>query len=310
MVEIRVEVLSVGKLDKKILLHVVVGLGSTGMACVHYLLDQGLPVAVNDNRSEPPGVADLKETYPHVEVAVGEFSSALMARADVLVVSPGVALAEPAIAECMARGVPAIGDIELFVRQAKAPIIAITGSNGKTTVTTLLAQMLEAAGFKIEIGGNIGRLVLPLLKLPVPDFYVLELSSFQLETTSSLHAQAAVLLNLMPDHMDRYVTLNDYLRAKQRVYKNCSHAVINADQPDSWQGIELSKQVLSFGLQAPQGKQLGVAYYQGQRYLAYGDKRLLPVAEMTIKTQFFVQNALAALALGIAVGGEIAPVVA
>ena len=183
-------------------LKVVVGLGVTGLSCVRYLVAQGESVAVTDSRANPPGLAELQQEFPQVPIHLNCFDEALLAQASELIINPGVALYEPAIAAQIARGTPALGDIELFARVATAPIVAITGSNGKSTVTTLVGQMVQDAGLKVGVGGNIGQPALDLLRERVPDFYVLELSSFQLETTDSLAARAAVILNLSPDHLN------------------------------------------------------------------------------------------------------------
>ena len=227
-------------------LKVVIGLGNTGLSCVRYLKKRGFNVAVTDNRKAPPGLETLKEEFPDVEIALGEFSEKLITAAEELIVSPGVWLKEPAIDKQIKKGTPAIGDIELFVREAKAPIVAITGSNGKTTVTTLMGLMVEAAGLKVEVCGNIGTPVLDVLEKPIPNFYVMELSSFQLETTHSLKAKAAVVLNISPDHMDRYQNYEEYIDAKRKIYQGCEHAILNADEPEIWQNLKnISTNILS-----------------------------------------------------------------
>jgi len=165
---------------------VVIGLGPTGLACVRYLIKRGIPVAVTDSREDPPCFTTLKKLFPDIEVAVGKLSKDLISSAEQLVVSPGVSCKEPLIAKQIKKNIPVIGDIELFARENTVPVLAITGSNGKTTVTTILGQMIERAGYKVEVCGNIGPQVLELLDKPKPDFYVVELSSFQLETTRSL----------------------------------------------------------------------------------------------------------------------------
>ena len=177
---------------------IVVGLGRTGMSCARFLHARGVDFAVTDSRAEPPETSQLKQLAPGVEMRFGGFDHALLENAAQIVASPGVSLDEPVMKAAAQRGIRIVGDIELFVREAQAPIAAITGTNGKSTVTTLVANMIEAAGKRAVAGGNLGSPVLDLLDQPVPDVYVLELSSFQLDTTHSLRAAVATVLNVTP----------------------------------------------------------------------------------------------------------------
>ena len=179
---------------------IVVGLGKSGMSLVRFLAQQGVRFAVADTRANPPELATLQRDYPEVEVRCGELDVDFLCRASELYVSPGLALATPALREAAARGVKMSGDIDLFTRYAKAPIVAITGSNAKSTVTTLVGEMAAAAGRKVAVGGNIGTPALDLLSDEV-ELYVLELSSFQLETTERLGAEVATCLNLSLIHI-------------------------------------------------------------------------------------------------------------
>jgi len=197
----------------------IIGLGKTGLSCARYLVAHGVEVAVADSRAEPPGLAALREELPDVAVFLGDYPEQAIQRAELLVVSPGVPLTHPALSAAAARGQELIGDIELFARSARAPIVAITGANGKSTVTTLLGQMAQAAGRDVRVGGNLGTPALELLRETEPDLYVLELSSFQLESTQSLNATAATVLNITPDHMDRYRNIGEYIAAKQRIFR-------------------------------------------------------------------------------------------
>ncbi|CAL7960759.1 UDP-N-acetylmuramoyl-L-alanine--D-glutamate ligase [Gammaproteobacteria bacterium] len=275
---------------------VVVGLGKTGLSCVRYLAKQGFKVAVVDSRMSPPGLEELQQNFPEVQVHLGGFDKEILAQADELIVSPGVSKHEPAIAACVQRGIKAIGDIELFARVATAPIIAITGSNGKSTVTSLVGLMTEAAGKKVKVGGNLGVPALDLLNHET-ELYVLELSSFQLETTYSLEPAAAVVLNISADHMDRYRNLDEYAAAKQHIYSGCQVIIINRDEPLSHANVLLSKKVISFGTDAPTKNNFGIA----GNYLVYGTKKLLSIAELKIKGLHNAANALASLALGAAI---------
>ena len=208
---------------------VIVGLGRTGMSCARYLQARGIEFAVTDSRAAPPESQTLRKLAPRIDMRFGGFDTALLDGATQIVASPGVSLREPFLQAAAARGVPIVGDIELFVREAKAPIAAITGTNGKSTVTTLVAQMANAAGRRAIAAGNLGQTVLDLLEQPVPDIYVLELSSFQLDTTHSLQAAAATVLNVTPDHMDRYATLGEYAASKAHIFDQAKVAVLNFD---------------------------------------------------------------------------------
>ncbi|OOY52989.1 UDP-N-acetylmuramoyl-L-alanine--D-glutamate ligase [Solemya velum gill symbiont] len=278
----------------------VVGLGVTGLSCVRFLCAQGVSVEACDSRGIPPGLAQLQSDYPEVVVVTGAFNPEQFARAERLVVSPGVPLAEAAIQDAIEAGVEVIGDIELFIREAAAPIIAITGSNGKSTVTTLLGEMAKAAGKAVAVGGNLGIPVLDLLD-ETAELYVLELSSFQLELVHSLRAEAAVVLNLSADHMDRYDSYADYVAAKAVVYANAKHAVVNRDDADAAALAETEKSV-GFTTAEPSDGDFGLRSINGESWLCHGDEALLPVSGLRIVGQHNVANVLAALALGHASG--------
>lgn len=282
-------------------LTVIVGLGKTGLSCVRYLIEQGLNVAVTDSREQPPGLEELKQDFPNIPLKLGKIDENLCLNAQQLIVSPGISLREPAIANAISAGIPAIGDIELFVRQANAPIIAITGSNGKSTVTTLVGEMAKQANWQVRVGGNIGVPALELLNDSEPALYVLELSSFQLETTYSLHTKAAVILNISEDHMDRYENMQSYIQAKQRIYQNCDNPIINRNDLQTVANLNL-KNPLSYGLDEPTGKNFGIREHQGKNYLAKDEQLLIAVDEIKIKGRHQQANALAALALGSAAG--------
>jgi UDP-N-acetylmuramoylalanine--D-glutamate ligase len=277
-------------------LKVIVGLGKTGLSCLRYLVKKGFNVAVTDSRENPPGLIELKTEFPHIAYYVGKFSEQLCMQAQELIVSPGVSLHEPALANAIASGIPVIGDIELFARLVKAPVIGITGSNGKSTVTTLVGEMAKASGLCVKIGGNLGTPALDLLD-DNTDLYILELSSFQLETTYSLALQAATILNISEDHMDRYSNLAEYLQAKQRIFQHCALAIVNRDDPYTWENLHFSQTPISFGLTTPAKHEFGVR----QQHLAQGETLLLPTADLKIKGRHQLMNALAALALGHAV---------
>src|SRR5262249_41667768 len=231
------------------------------------------------------------------EVRFGAFDEALLDDANRVIASPGVSLREPFMMSAAIRGVPIIGDIELFAREAQAPVAAITGTNGKSTVTTLVARMAEAAGKRVLAGGNLGPPALDLLDEPAPDLYVLELSSFQLDTTRSLKTAAAVVLNVTPDHMDRYESVGEYAAAKARIFQNCDAAVINLDDPLVQAMPHRAPRVLTFTLQEDRGADYYARPQGNDVALIHGERQLLLLSEMKIAGLHNVANALAALAM-------------
>jgi UDP-N-acetylmuramoylalanine--D-glutamate ligase len=280
----------------------VVGLGATGLSVARHLAGRGEIFAVADSRAQPPGLAALRAEHPEVPVFLGGLDPGLIARATRLIVSPGLPLSEPALAAAAAAGVEIIGDIELFARAARAPIVAITGSNGKSTVTELVGAMAAAAGRRVAVGGNLGPPALDLLEAAV-DLYVLEVSSFQLETTELLGAEVTTVLNLSPDHLDRYPDLHAYGRAKQRIYRGARQLVVNRDDPATWALAAPGVRRWSFGLAPPAGEtECGLVQRAGAEWLACGERALLPAAELGLAGRHNLANALAALALGSAVG--------
>lgn len=282
---------------------VIVGLGETGFACARHLRARGRRVAVTDTRAEPPRAAALAAEQPRVPQVLGGLDPALLRAAREIVLSPGVDPRLPALQAAAAAGVPLIGEIELFAREARAPVVAITGSNGKSTVTSLVGAMAQAAGRRAAVGGNLGTPALDLLADPEPELYVLELSSFQLETVRSLDARAAVVLNLSPDHLDRYPDLDAYAAAKRRVYRGTGTMVLNADDPRVAAMAECDRRRLWFGLGPPAGDEhFGIIRQHGESWLGRGERALLPTAALGIRGRHNQANALAALALGAACG--------
>jgi len=284
----------------------VLGLGRTGLSVARFLDRKGLKLRIADTRAEPPGIAALRGQLRDAEVRTGPFGPALLDDVAQVVISPGLSIREPVAVEAGRRGLPVVGDVELFAREVSAPVAAITGTNGKSTVTALLAELANAAGCAAVAGGNLGEPALDLLERPVPGLYVLELSSFQLETTYSLHAASATVLNVTPDHMDRYDSVEDYAVAKARIFDGCEVAVVNADDPVVRGMPRPGQRVLSFSLEDP-----GADYCLGggaQPSLACRGEPLLPVAAMRLKGMHNVANALAALAMCEALGLPRAPV--
>jgi len=280
---------------------IVVGLGKSGMSLVRHLARRGLPFAVVDTRANPPELASLQAEYPDVQVRCGELDVDFLCTASELLVSPGLPVSTPALQAAAARGVKLSGDIELFAREAKAPIVAITGSNAKSTVTTLVGEMAAAAGRKVAVGGNLGTPALDLLADDV-ELYVLELSSFQLETTEQLNAEVATCLNISEDHMDRYAGLPAYHQAKHRIFRGARQVVVNRDDRLSRPLVGEDVPTWTFGLGKPDFKGFGLFEERGEKYLAFQFEALMPVRELKIRGAHNQSNALAALALGYAVG--------
>ena len=257
----------------------VIGLGVSGRSVIRYLTDQGMPVRALDTRAEPAGLEALRAEFPNVKIHTGGFKAGWMNNARRLIVSPGVAVATPAIAEQVVAGKEVIGDVELFARAASEPLVAITGSNAKSTVTTLLGQVADACGMNPGIGGNLG----------VP---ALELSSFQLETTYSLSAEVAAILNVSQDHLDRYASFADYVAAKQRIYDGCQVAVWNRDDLATRPPAGVPRQI-SFGAHPEADYRLDT---ENGRLLCRGEQ-LLALSELALTGHHNAINILSVLAI-------------
>lgn len=303
---------------------VVAGLGATGLSLARWLSGAGARVRVADTRDDPPGAAQLRAELGGVPVRCGPFDEDTFAGCDLIALSPGLDRREPALAAAIARGVPVVGDIELFARHVRevvdARLVAVTGTNGKSTVAELTGAMLARAGLATVVAGNIGRPALDALaaaeaarreRAALPQAFVLEVSSFQLESTTSLHADAATVLNLSEDHLDRYDGLSGYAAAKARIFSGGGVQVLNRE--DRWSsGMALpGRAVVTFGLDAPPSPaDWGLATAAAGAWLARGEERLLPVSEVPIPGRHNVANALAALTLASALGLPAEPLLA
>jgi len=282
----------------------VVGLGATGLSIARYLNRSGLDAMFVDSRSEPPGIDELSEVWPDADVTLGEMR--LPKKVDRILVSPGIADSEPLLEDARNANIEIISDIELFAREADAPFVAITGSNGKSTVTTLLYHMGRAAGRETLVGGNLGEPALDLLENDTPDLYVLELSSFQLQRTDSLPAAVAVLLNVSPDHLDWHASKKEYERSKYRIFREADAAVINRVDKRSVKETKKMDNVISFGMDQPKEGQFGIRSEDGTDYLVRGDTMLIATSDMEMYGLHNQANALAALAAGELLGFEMA----
>jgi UDP-N-acetylmuramoylalanine--D-glutamate ligase len=285
------------------------GLGATGLSCARHLHRQGLPFAVADTRAAPPGLAALRSEMPEVPVFAGDIPADLIESAGELIVSPGIALDDPLVVRAREAEVAVVGDIDLFVREAAAPVVGITGSNAKSTVTELVGQMARDAGLDAGVGGNLGTPALDLLA-PERELYVLELSSFQLERAGRLGLAVAAVLNITADHLDRHGSMLRYHQAKHRIFRGCRRAVVNRDDPLTIPLAEDAVEIVSWRLGEPELAGFGLRREAGEECLCHGFDRLLPVSELGLAGRHNVANALAALAIGFCAGLPLASMVA
>ena len=284
----------------------IVGLGKTGLSCARYLDSQNIEIAITDSRKHPPEVDVLLKELPDTALFLGGFDEKVFESAEELIVSPGISLNEPVIAKAIERGAPVAGDIELFAKATTAPVIAITGSNGKSTVTSLVGLMAREDRKEVRVGGNLGVPALDLIQEQEPDLYVLELSSFQLESTRSLNASVAAVLNVSPDHMDRYNSIDEYVSAKHRVFNGDGVMVLNADDERVMAMQRPEREIIYFGVENHNRAQDQDGFiadeYDGQIWLCRGKERLIRQSELRIVGKHNLSNALAALAIGEAAG--------
>ena len=313
----------------------VLGLGETGLSLARFLARRGARVRVADTRADPPGLAALSEKVPQAELVLGAYRDASFAGVDLIAISPGVPLATPQVRAAAARGVPVVGDIELFAQalrqdrdgapalhagrgdaQTPPPVLAVTGTNGKTTVTALAGAMCRRCGLAAEVAGNIGPAALDALMhcedvQHKPEVWVLELSSFQLETTRTLNPAAATVLNLSEDHLDRYDGMGAYAGAKSRIFRGEGIQVLNRDDARSLGMAVAGRTQVSFGLDAPaRAEDFGLLRVDGELWLAQGVTPLLALKELSIAGLHNAANALAALALTRALDLSYAPLLA
>jgi len=297
----------------------VLGLGDTGLSMTRWLARQGANVRVADTRADPPHAARLARELPQVPLATGAFGERTLRGADLVAISPGLDRREAPVAGAIERGVPVVGDVELFAQALKQPIthhsspitakvLAITGTNGKSTVTAMAGEILRAAGRRTVVAGNIGTPVLDVLcaiedGAAAPEAFVLELSSFQLESTSSLEPAAAAMLNLTEDHLDRYDSMDDYAAAKARVFAGGGAQVLNRDDRWSMRMARTGRSLLTFGGGAPRAEtEWGIRAERGADVLARGSRPLMELARLPVAGLHNAVNALAAHALAHSIG--------
>ncbi len=277
---------------------VVIGLGETGLSVAQHLSKQDVTFSMCDTRSNPPQLSTFKRHFPNTEIHLGELVEGVFTQATQIIVSPGVDTNQDVIREVVATNeCECIGDIELFARSTTKPIVAITGSNGKSTVTSLLAEMARSANVNAYAGGNLGPPALNLLNHSDAELFVLELSSFQLESTQSLQPEVSVVLNVSPDHLDRHGDVDSYAQIKEHIYSNAKSSVVNRND-EYVSRMKTAGRIISFALDQPSEGQFGVLKENKCSYLAFGDEYLLPVSELALQGESGILNSLAALAVG------------
>lgn len=270
----------------------IIGLGLTGLSVARWCVRHQLAFDLCDSRNSLANLAAIEQEFPQAQLTLGALDKELLSQYQELIVSPGVSIQQPAIQYAVSQGVKVRGDIDIFAEHCQQPIVAITGSNGKSTVTSLVGEMLAATGLKVAVGGNIG---LPALDLPAADIYVLELSSFQLETAHQLKAKVAVVLNISEDHLDRYTGMADYIAAKHRIFEQAERIVVNRQDASTYPTNK--GWTTSFGLDLAEDDEFGLLNEQGISYLSMGAHKLVAANDLKIKGQHNHANALAAFAI-------------
>ena len=286
--------------------NLVFGLGTTGISVARYLKRKGKAARFVDTREAPPGLDELGEIVPDADIVLGEAPDSLVKNVARIIVSPGVSDTEPLLAAARKAGVEVVSDIELFAREAEAPFAAVTGSNGKSTVTTLLYYLCSASGRDVRAGGNLGEPALDLLEHEAPAFYILELSSFQLQRTATLPLKVAVLLNISPDHLDWHASEAEYRKAKYRIFREAECAVVNREDTEAPKHVANGAARISFGLDEPGEGQFGLRSEDGVEFLARGEQLLLATSDVAMVGVHNYANALAALAAGELMGLNLA----
>ncbi len=303
----------------------VLGMGETGLSMVKWLSRQGAHIRVADSRMDPPGWREIVEVFPQVQVYKGKFEPGIFDDVEMIAISPGVPVADPCVQQAVRRGIPLVGDMVLFIwalehsNLPRPKVVAITGSNGKTTVTAMVGAMLKSAGWDVEVAGNIGPAVLNALMHRIdtgcwPHAWVLEVSSFQLETTHNLNADVATVLNVSEDHLDRYTGMQDYITAKARVFlheQNKGIQVLNREDPMVCAMALTGRQHITFGIDEPSTQtDFGIVHDGEDLWLVEGDMQLMKTSELIVHGLHNAANGLAALALCRALGVSTEPLLA
>lgn len=279
---------------------IILGLGETGLSVANYLQGQDTSFALADTRTNPPELDAFKSRFPDVDYYLGVLPEYLMQNAKQLIISPGVDINDELILSAIKHGAQCFGDIELFAQHAKAPIVAITGSNGKSTVTSLVAEMANFSGKRAYAGGNLSPPALDLLSKKDAELFVLELSSFQLESTISMQPEVGVVLNISADHLDRHGDVKNYANIKEDIYRHAKCSVVNRD--DEYVAVMFTHgRVISFGLGQAAENDFGLMQQDGESYLAKGQHTLIAAKKLALRGESGILNSLAALAIGEAI---------
>ena len=276
----------------------VYGLGSTGLSVARYLKRTRSDAEFIDSRAAPPGLDDLRDLLPEANIVLGRPTDGFLDGFDRIIVSPGIADDDPLLSEVRRSGIEMLSDIDLFVDASRIPFAAVSGSNGKSTVATLLALMCEADGTRARAGANLGEPALDLLSHRDLEYCVLELSSFQLQRCKNLPAKVAVLLNISPDHLDWHKSEEDYRQAKYRIFRDATCAVWNRADPRVERHLRAGRRSLSFGMDEPAADEYGIVSRDGMEFLARGEQTLMPASNIALVGKHNQANALAALAAG------------
>lgn len=285
---------------------VILGIGITGLSCARFLHRHDIAFCVNDSRAMPISPGDFKQQFGTNTLILGEWDKALIAQADVLIVSPGIDLNKEGIRTSITPQCDVLGDIELYCRLSSTPILAVTGSNGKSTVVSMLNYVGNDLGYRVQLGGNIGLPVLDQIDQAKADFMVLELSSFQLETVNSMQALVATVLNVSDDHLDRHQTFENYAATKQRIYQRCCYALYNRNDNATKPSSKYTNvQALSFGSDKASATGFGLEDINGESYLMLAESPLCKLVELPLQGFHNALNYLAVLAIGKCVGWEV-----
>ena len=289
---------------------VILGIGITGLSCARFLHKHQVIFSVNDSRAAPISPGDFSQQFTGNTLVLGQWDSQLIAQADVLIVSPGIDISDPAISDAITATCDVIGDVELYCRLTNTPILAVTGSNGKSTVVSLLNHVGNALGYKVQLGGNIGLPVLDQSNSAATDFTVLELSSFQLETIKSMSPLSATVLNVSDDHLDRHKTIENYAAIKQGIYHHCTTAIYNRDD-NATKPINVAGNCtqISFGNDKPSAGNFGIAKVANELQLMFGDTALIALKKLPLQGIHNALNYLAVLALGTGAGWNLSAMV-
>ena len=279
----------------------IVGMGATGLSVARFLSSMSVSFKIMDSRETPPNFDLISKEFPKTNFFLGEFNSETFKEFDLVILSPGVSPNQPVICDLKSQGVEIIGDLELFLNVANAPIVAITGSNGKSTVTTMVGEMAQSSGLNVAVGGNLGSPMLDLLS-DDRDLYVIELSSFQLELIEDMKGAIACMLNVSADHMDRYDNLKEYIAAKHRIFGGASVAIFNRDDYQTIPSAGAVAKSFSFALDTPEKDQFGINFTDSGKFLSFDGNPLVEVSSIGAHGKHNQENAIAALAIGSVIG--------